>query len=70
MAVAAKCLEDRFSLIVDDEAEHIEEVGRFKYLGRLMDQSDEYCPSVMHNISKERHVRGHLWELLQREGGR
>ena len=41
VAVAYKCSEATFSLTGDDEAELIEGVWRFKYLGRLMDQSDE-----------------------------
>ena len=54
VAVANKCLEATFSLTGKDEAEHIEGVWRFKYLGRLMDRSDNNCPAVLHNISKAR----------------
>ena len=40
-SVVAKCSEAMFSLTVEDESERIEGVWRFKYLGILMDQSDE-----------------------------
>ena len=47
--------------------EHIEGLGRFKYLGILMDRSYNDQLAVLHNIRKESQVRGRLWKLPQRE---
>ena len=41
---------------------------RFKYLGRLLDRSDDDRPAVLHNIRKARQVWGWLGKLLRREG--
>ena len=43
-------------------------MGRFKYLGKLLDRSYEDWPAVLHNISKARQVWGWLGKLLMREG--
>ena len=56
MAIVAKCSEATFSLTGEDEAEHIKRVGRFKYLGILLDRSDDDWPAVLHNIRKARQV--------------
>ena len=48
--------------------ELIEEVGKLKYLGRLLDRSDDYWSAVLHNIKKARPVWGRLGKLLLREG--
>ena len=68
MAIADKCSEATFSLTGDNEAERIEGVGRFKYLGRLMDRSDYDWPEVLHNIGKASQVWGRLGKLLRRKG--
>ena len=68
MAVAAKCSEAMFILIGEDKLERIEGVGRFKYLGRLLDRSYKNWPAVLHNIMKARKVRGRLGKILWREG--
>ena len=52
----------------EDEAERIEGIGRFNYLGRLLGRSDDDWPEVLHNISKARQVWGRLGNILQREG--
>ena len=39
--IAYRCSEATFSLTGEEEAEHIEGVEVFKYLGRLLDQSDD-----------------------------
>ena len=44
----------------EDESEHIKRVGRFKYLGILLEQSDDDWPAVLHNIRKERQMWGGL----------
>ena len=49
--------------------ERIEGVGRFKYLGRMPDRSDNDCTSVLHNIRKERQVWGAAWEATSYGGG-
>ena len=67
MAITAKCLEATFSLTGEDEAERIKGVGRFKYLGKMLDQSDDDWKSVLHNIRKARQVWGRLGKLLRRE---
>ena len=41
MAIAARCSDATFGLIGEEEAERIEGVEVFKYLGRLLDRSDE-----------------------------
>ena len=38
-AIAVRFMEATFSLTGEEEAEHIEGVGRFEYLGRLLDRS-------------------------------
>ena len=40
----------------------------FKYLGRMMDRSDDNWPEVLQNIRKARQVWGWLGKMLQREG--
>ena len=67
-AIMTRFLEAMFSLIGEEEAEHIEGLGKFKYLGRLLYLSDDNCTSVMPNIRKARQVWGQLGNLLQREG--
>ena len=57
-----------FSLTGEDEAEHTEGVGRFKYLGRLLDRSDNDCPEVPHNTRKARQVWGRLGKIIWTEG--
>ena len=41
MAITSKCLEATFSLTGEDDAERVKGVGRFKYLGRMLEQSDK-----------------------------
>ena len=68
MAIAAKCSEATFSLTGEYEAERIEGVGRFKYLGILLDRSDDNWPAVFQNISKARKLWGLLGKLPWRGG--
>ena len=68
MAVAAKCLEATLSLTGEDEAERIERVRRFKFLGRLLERSDNDYPEILQNIRKARQVWGRLGKILWREG--
>ena len=68
MAIAAKYLESTFILTGKDEAECIKGVGRFKYLGRLLDRSDDDWPAVLHNIRKTRKVWGGLGSYFRGRG--
>ena len=40
----------------------------FKYLGRLMDHSDDNWTTVIRNIWKVRHIWGRLGKLRRQEG--
>ena len=67
MEIATRCLEATFSITGEEEAEHIEGVGKFKYLGIMLDRSEYNWPAVLRNISKARQVWGRLSKLLWRE---
>ena len=41
VAIASWCAEAFFSLTEEDEEKYIEGVENFKYLGRMLDQSDD-----------------------------
>ena len=41
---------------------------RFKYLGILIDRSEDDWTAVLRNIRKSRQVRGRIGKLLWREG--
>ena len=68
MEISARCLEATFSLTGEEEAELIEGVERFKYLGIMMERSDDDWLSVLCNISKARQLWGRTVKLLWREG--
>ena len=57
-----------FSLTGEEEAEYIKGVEVFKYIGRILERSDNDCTAVLRNISRARQVWGRLGKLLQREG--
>ena len=61
-------LEAKFSLIGEEDAERIEGVEVFKYLGRMLDRSDENCPELLRNIQKAHQVWERIRKFLQREG--
>ena len=50
--IASRCAEASFSLTGEDEAECIEGVETFKYLGRMMDRSDDNCLEIQRNVRK------------------
>ena len=52
----------------DEEAERIKGVGGFKYLGILLDWSDDERQEILHNIRKARQDRGQIRKLFWREG--
>ena len=68
VAIAARCLEATFSLTGEEEAERIKGVEVFKYLGRLLEQSDNDWQAVLCNTLKELQVWWKLGKLLRREG--
>ena len=68
MVIGARCLEATFCLAWEEEAERIERLEMFKYLGRLLDRSYEDHQAVLRNLRKARQVWGRVWRLLQREG--
>ena len=68
MTIANRCSEATFSLTGEEEAECIEGVEVFKYLGQMLDRSDDDYPAVLQNISKAQQVWGRLEKMLRREG--
>ena len=40
----------------------------FRYLGKLLDQTDDYWPAVWQNTIRARPVKGGLGTLIRREG--
>ena len=63
-----KCTGATFSLTGEDTAECFEGVDYFKYLGRVLHQTDKDCPEVLRNIRRERQVWGRLGKFPRREG--
>ena len=64
MAVVDKCLEATLSLKGEDKAERIKGLGSFKYLGRLLERSDNEKEEVLQNIRKARQVWGRLGKII------
>ena len=52
MAIANKCTEETFSLMGEDGAERVEGVEVLKYLGRLLDRSEDDWLEVLRNTRK------------------
>ena len=52
----------------DEEAERIKGVGGFKYLGILLDWSDDKWPEILRNIRKAKKGKGLIRKLFRREG--
>ena len=50
--IAGRCAEAASSLTGEDEAEFIEGVETFKYLGRMLDRSGDGWTEVRRNFSK------------------
>ena len=63
-----QCKETTFSLTGEDDTECIEGVETFKYLGRILDQSDDDWPAVLWNVGKARRVWNLLGKMLWMEG--
>ena len=66
VAIASRCKESTFILTGEDEAECIEGVETFKYLGRILDRSDNDWPAVLCNIGKAHRVCKRMGKLLRR----
>ena len=67
VAITSRCAEETFSLAGDDETGCIEDVNNFKYLGRILEWSDDDWSAVRRNFRKARQVWSLLRKLLQRE---
>ena len=46
----------------------VEGVENFKYLGQILDQTDDDWPAIRQNIMRARLVCGRLGKLMRREG--
>ena len=68
VTIAVRCLEAPFSLTYEEEAERIKGVGGFKYLGILLDWSDDKWPEILRNIRKAKKGKGQIRKLFRREG--
>ena len=66
MAIADRCSEANFILTGEEESEFIEGVELFKYLGRLLDRSDDNWPAVLQNIRKLHQVWRWIRKMLRR----
>ena len=64
VAIASPCTEATFSFTGDDEAKCIEGVETFKYLGWMLDRSDNNWPEVRQNVHKVCQVWSRLGKLL------
>ena len=52
IAIASRCAEASFILKGEDETEYIEGAETFKYLGRMLDRSDEKWLALCQNVGK------------------
>ena len=66
VAIASRCKEVMLSLTGEDDAEFIGGVETFKYLGRILDWSDDKWPAVLRNVGKARRVWNWMGKLLRR----
>ena len=68
VAIASRCEGVMFRITREEDVECIEGVETFKYLGRILNQSDDDWPDVIWNFGKARRVWNRLGKLLLREG--
>ena len=66
--MAERCVEMYFKLDGEEGDEIVENVLTFWYLGRPLDQTDDYWPAMRRNIICERLVWERLGTLLRQEG--
>ena len=64
----SQCKDATFILTGEECAECIKGVETFKYLGRILDLSDEDWPEDLQNLGKARRVWNRLGKILKREG--
>ena len=68
IAIASRYADAYFSLTREEDAECVEGVETFKYLGRMLDRSDDNWTEVHNNIRKAHWVWGRLGKMLWKEG--
>ena len=66
VAIASQYMEAAFSLIGEDNPERIEGVETFKYLGKILDRSDDDWTAVLWNVGKAHRVWIQMGNLLLR----
>ena len=66
VVIASRCEGETFSLTGEDGVECIEGVDTFKYLGSILDRSDDNWTAVRRNVRKDRRFWNRLGELLRR----
>ena len=69
VSITSQCKEVTFSLTGEDDADNIEGVETFKYLGSILYQSDKDWPAVLRNVGKAHMICNRLGKLLRRKGG-
>ena len=62
--MADSCGEMEFNLDREEGDEIVENVPTFQYMGRPLDQTDDYWPSMQRNIIRASSVWGRLGTLL------
>ena len=65
-AIASRCADVEFSLTGEYDAECIEGMENFKYLGRILYRSDDNWTEVLWNVGKARRVWSQMGKLLRR----
>ena len=64
MEISARCGEMEFNLYGEEGDERVENVSKFRYLGRTLDKTDDDWTTVRQNIIHTRSVWGRIWTLL------
>ena len=70
MEVVARCGEMDFNLNGEEEDKIVENVPTLRYVGRPLDQKNDYCPDVCRNIVRARSVWGEARDTTLTGGGR
>ena len=68
VAIAIQCEGVKFSLTVEDNADFIEGIETFKYLGVILYQSRYDFPAVLRKVEKACRVWNRLRKIIRREG--
>ena len=64
--ISSQCTEESFSLMGEDKSECIKGVETFKYLGQVLDRSDNDWPAVFWDVGKALRVWSRIGKLLRR----